>query len=1113
MKTCLSEETLAALMNGRLDGDARKRVAEHLAGCGVCRSRVAMRQEFSRSARATVSRFPIRGVLTLAASVAVAVILVVSISSGNLIPSRHTGVAALVTASEGARYRPIVARVSGGFPYRDTNIRRGPGDDKDKLDRLELLAAAAKIREQAEADRSVENLHALGVAYLLLREPVKATEALERALTAETHESTVFQGIPRSKNAELLNDLAAAYHTREGSTKLGLQAKAVEAVQAAWRLKKTPEIAWNRALIIESLHIREDAREAWEQCLKMDPSSQWSAEGRRRLHDLSHAPESERWPAAQRQLASMPLDRDPLVAAVNPFRQQVRVWCEDELLPSWGEASLKGDPHADELLKRAIAIGAALEAASGEPIIRRAADAIRNARGEDAARLARGHIAFGKGRRAFLESKSSECLRWMTDAVSELRPKLTPFAVRAQSEQAAAIFMLNDYPRALATFQRLLREQQNESDVSSVVMARLHWAVGVLNWQTGNPAAAAHHCELALDLFRKIGERDYEAVLHTIVADILVTEGKRDEAREHRDQALALLDRTGNERYKHGIIFEAAYAAIMDTQPALAELLIDRVVTHDLASRNPVNACTSLMWRSAYRASRRAIDLARRDLTEARRFCESIDDAAVRERSVANLSVADAIVERDRGATPDLRALDAAISYFERSQSRLGLRTAYLTRARARAAAKDDAAAESDFRAAVEQSESTRNRIDEADARVSFTATADEVFDASVEFLIDRQREAEALEIADRSRSRELVDSPSAQWASASTVAAIEQFRTALPANVTVIEYRVLGSRVIAWVLRRQSLETIALPIAAEEVTWLVDDLRDGSSSARWLTACAALYDGLLRPLQAAVDASTSLIVVPDDMIERVPFAALYDSRRQQYVVQAQSSVIVASVSLFAASTSRFESRTKPQDRVLVVSAPTSGDSSEVLEAASREGELITKEFPTTVLTRASSPKQFFDLVADATMVHFAGHAVAGTATSSRRELILGAGEGARLGVSDVLSAPLKNVRVAYLAACETDVGPVLKSEGSATVARAFFAAGVPVVVATIWPVSDAVAGEMTRHFYRRLRAGDLPADALRRSQLELLMRRDGRVDWAAFRIIGAGVDLEKRSN
>ncbi|HJQ39731.1 MAG TPA: CHAT domain-containing protein, partial [Thermoanaerobaculia bacterium] len=954
-----------------------------------------------------MSAFPLRGAVTVTVSLAAAAVAAILY----IVPSRDTGVAALVRASEGAPHRPILARLSGGFPYRIANVLRGPGDDTDTQNRLEFLSAAAKIQKKVAADRSVENLHALGVAYLLLHDPTNATVALENALTAETHAASVFQGIPRSKNAELLSDLAAAYYTRQGSAKLTFQAKAVEAVQGAWRLKKTPEIAWNRALIIESLHIREDAREAWEQCLKLDAGSQWSAEAQRRLDDLARAFESERWPAAQRQLASMPLNRDALIGAINPFRQQVRVWCEDELLPSWGEASLKGDPQADELLRRAMAIGAALEAANGESVIRRAAEAIRNARREDVALLARGHIAFGKGRRAFLNSKSSECLRWMTNAVSELRPALTPFAVRAQSEQAAAIFMLNDYPRAQATVQHLLREQQNESATAPGVMARLHWLAGVLNWQTGNPAEAARHCQLALDLFQRIGERDYEAVLHTIVADILVTEGKRDEAREHRDQALALLDQTGNERYRHGIIFEAAYAAIMDTQPALAELLIDRVVTHDVASRNPVNACTSLMWRSAYRASRRASDLAQRDLSEARGFCENIDDPAVRERSVANLSVADGIVARDRGATPDPRQLDAAISYFERTQSRLGLRTAYLTRARAHAAARNDAAAEGDFRAAIEQSEATRDRIDEADARVSFTATADEVVDAYVEFLIDRRRETEALEIADRSRSRELVDSPSAQWAGASTTVTVAPFRTTLSSNVTVIEYRVLDSRVMAWVLRRESLETIALPITVEDVTWLVDELRDGSSSTRWLTACSSLYDGLLRPLQAAVDPSSALVVVPDDVIERVPFAALYDSKRGQYVVQGRSSVIVPSISLFAASASRFESRTKPQDRVLVVSAPTAGDSSEILDAASREGELIAKEFPATVLTRASSPKQVFDLVTGATMLHFAGHAVAGTTTSSPRELILGEGKAARLGVSDVLSEPLKNVR------------------------------------------------------------------------------------------------------
>jgi CHAT domain-containing protein len=125
--------------------------------------------------------------------------------------------------------------------------------------------------------------------------------------------------------------------------------------------------------------------------------------------------------------------------------------------------------------------------------------------------------------------------------------------------------------------------------------------------------------------------------------------------------------------------------------------------------------------------------------------------------------------------------------------------------------------------------------------------------------------------------------------------------------------------------------------------------------------------------------------------------------------------------------------------------------------------------------------------------------------------LLLGDRSSDRLAPPDVLTARLPQMRIVFLAACDTDTGPIYKSEGSATVARAFFAAGVPVVVATLWPVDDDIGAQITRDFYRHLRRGLDPAAALREAQLEAMSRPTGsRTDWAAFRVIGAGIRFSK---
>jgi len=94
------------------------------------------------------------------------------------------------------------------------------------------------------------------------------------------------------------------------------------------------------------------------------------------------------------------------------------------------------------------------------------------------------------------------------------------------------------------------------------------------------------------------------------------------------------------------------------------------------------------------------------------------------------------------------------------------------------------------------------------------------------------------------------------------------------------------------------------------------------------------------------------------------------------------------------------------------------------------------------------------------------------------------------------------------LAACETGNQYVPGSEGVTSLARAFLAAGVPTVVASLWSVDDRTTADLLDAFHRRLWDGEDPVDALREAQLGMLRGTDaaGRSPraWAAFEVIGA---------
>jgi CHAT domain-containing protein len=91
------------------------------------------------------------------------------------------------------------------------------------------------------------------------------------------------------------------------------------------------------------------------------------------------------------------------------------------------------------------------------------------------------------------------------------------------------------------------------------------------------------------------------------------------------------------------------------------------------------------------------------------------------------------------------------------------------------------------------------------------------------------------------------------------------------------------------------------------------------------------------------------------------------------------------------------------------------------------------------------------------------------------------------------------------LATCEGAAGRRIEGEGAVSVARAFFAAGVPAVVASLWPVDDDLQ-TLVIEFHRALRRDGDAAQALRSGQLAILKERGRSTPvrtWGGFIMLG----------
>ena len=88
------------------------------------------------------------------------------------------------------------------------------------------------------------------------------------------------------------------------------------------------------------------------------------------------------------------------------------------------------------------------------------------------------------------------------------------------------------------------------------------------------------------------------------------------------------------------------------------------------------------------------------------------------------------------------------------------------------------------------------------------------------------------------------------------------------------------------------------------------------------------------------------------------------------------------------------------------------------------------------------------------------------------------------------------------LSACETGIGDTRDGEGVYGLRRALVLAGSESQVMSLWQVSDEATRDLMIAYYRRLRAGEGRADAMRNVQLSLLRAQRQRAHpffWASF--------------
>jgi len=296
----------------------------------------------------------------------------------------------------------------------------------------------------------------------------------------------------------------------------------------------------------------------------------------------------------------------------------------------------------------------------------------------------------------------------------------------------------------------------------------------------------------------------------------------------------------------------------------------------------------------------------------------------------------------------------------------------------------------------------------------------------------------------------------------------------------------------------------------------------------------ARLGAALLDPAVATLDPGiTQLIIIPDDVLARLPFDALVLSDGR-YVVERFAVGLAPS----AAAVAALRARARPSAPVRLLAfgdprfAPSASPDTPAADAGTATyrsafddagglGRLpaSAREVRRVARYAAAAEVRLRDRASEAFLraapldsfrvLHFATHALVDETAVTRTALALSPGDGhdGFVGPGDLAGLSL-NADLVVLSACRTAGGELVGGEGIQGLTAPLLQAGARSVVATGWRIADASAGHLVDAFYRELALGHPVAAALRAAKLDALRAGAPAAEWAAFMVVGDPLTL-----
>jgi CHAT domain-containing protein/cytochrome c-type biogenesis protein CcmH/NrfG len=1044
--------------------------------------------------------------------------------------------------------RPTEARISN---INYASFIRTRSNDPKPVNEFQRRRAEVFLTNALDKNPNADSYHALARLYLLQQQPVKAIEYLEQARQADPKSPRIYADLGAAYLEKAKPELEpnASNQPPEGKGLIDL-GRSLEYLKQALELDPNLlEALFNRALVHQHQKLYTLAKSDWRAYLEKDSTSPWAAEAQQNLRKL----EEEKTAGSQNNsnllesfLQAYRARDDALAWDIYRRRQGLS---GNELTKALLDNFLANKPDQESTIY--------LQALShlGQLETRRTQDSYTSdlsrfyagAPAKDKSLLIQAREQVRKAYGLLSDSRISEANDLFGLALTTFeKVGNRPEALATEIAIAHGAVVQPDVAKAQEILDRILPTCETKHYKTLLAQAFFHRAH--LQSNLNNYSHAFSDGNHALRIYQELN--DVGGTLSTFVqiAGLNLFLNDIETSFSYLERALELVEKNEAQPAQIWGVHASLsldltalklYRAALDYQNEALQLV--------MSNRNgALYRSRSYQFIGMTYGSLLRFDLAIENLLRA--YDEGKPLAAERngQNMMANASLRLGDVYRATGDhSSALRAYEESMRLYQglgfnhyEYAARKGRFLSYL-------AQNNDALASHELNIILKLFEQYRQKILDERKKNFFFDREQDVYDLAIDFTYSRLgNDQQAFDYSETSSARNLHDlmqhgAKVTQSDSGLELRASESDRESVPSltaaqikdnlhdKLQLVKFAVLEKKLLIWHITRSHVSAKSVPIESTQLTALVETAlkqirqRDHSGAT---TSLKSLYRLILEPIKEKLVANQVLCIVPDKALHYVPFGALITSEDGRFLSQDFQLLVSPSASILIKATNN--ARERPlvkEERLFAVGDPAfdrrANPTLANLPEAQREVTELAKNYDSrnVLITRQATRTTVMTELPRADVAHFAAHYKIDPRSSLLSRLVLAPepGEhsdtqGSALHAADIYGMDLKRPRLVVLAACDTGIEQQFGGEGPISFARSFLVAGVPVVVASLWPVHSDATAELMISFHRYRKQNHSTVESLMHAQQDMIKKETYRDPyyWAGFVVVGGYSDF-----